>query len=487
VTGDPAGRERRSESALLAGCALAFALVGAVLLWPVLDGGFFADDWELWLADPRGYLGRAFFETRPYENYRPLQLVAVALSQSLFGYTTLPVHLANLGLHVALAVLVTRALLGFGASRAGAVLGGSYLCVSQLAASAVGGNDTMSLTLGTLAGSAALWWLTPSRASLPRPGPAAVAFAVSLLAKESSLGYLPLLAALVWLSHRSEAAGARRPVTWTVVFAVTALAYLALRSQAGGTLPDVANGEQMRLGWNVARNAALLAFAAVIPLPTTQVFLGAAARELAWPVAGGLSAAAVVALLCWGMTRAGKLAWLASLAAAAAVVLAPVLLLHHVSELYAYSVLPFVALAFGWSTGALVTRGASRARRVTAATLAALALCANAWAQHQDALGMRQSGDAAGALMAQLLPRLRELPPESVAVLVDPPGQPVNYSVFRVTGFRGVWLTKRQVREMTGRDDVRVRIAGPSAPRPEPCPSCVFFTLDGENRLVPMP
>jgi len=487
VTGDPPVLARRSESALLAACALAFALLGLALLGPVLDGGFFADDWELWLAAPREYLARAFFETRPYENYRPLQGLLVALSQTLFGRTTLPTHLVNLALHVALAVLVTRAVLGVGVSRTGAVLAGLYVCVSQLAASAVGGNDTMSLTLGTLAGSAALFWLAPFPGVRARPGAAAAAFAVSLFAKESSLGYLPILALLMWLHFRAEPNGARKAVTWTLVLAAVAVGYLALRAQAGGTLPDVASGEQMQVGTNVLRNLALLSVASVIPLPTTQVFLGAAAREWAWPIAGGLSAVAVVAFLCWGSVRAGKLPWLAAFCAAAICVLGPVLLLHHVSELYAYAVLPFVALAFGWSAGALLTRDGSRARRVTAAAVVAFALSANAWAQHQDARGMAESGGAAGALMTQLLDRLRSLPADSVAVLVDPPGLPPNYSVFRVTGFLGVWLTKRQVREMTGRDDVSVRIAATGAALPDPCPGCVFFTLDGENRLVPMP
>lgn len=484
MTGDPAVRARRSESALLAGCAFALALASLALLGPVLRGGFFADDWELHLVDPRGYLARAFFETRPYENYRPLQGLLVALSQMLFGYTTLPVHLVNLALHVALAVWVTRALLALGVSRAGAVLGGVYLGVSQLGASAVGGNDTLSLTLGTLAGSAALFWLAPLRDGPARPAAAAAAFAVSLLAKESSLGYLPVLGLLLWVQLRAEP---RKAAGWSLALAVIAFAYLRLRAHAGGTLPDLGSGEQMSVGWNVARNAGLLALAAVIPLPTTPIFLGAAAREWAWPVAGGLSAAAVVAFLCWGMTRARKLHWLAAFAAAAGVSLGPVLLLHHVSELYAYSVLPFVALPFGWSAGALVTRNASGPRRVTASVLIAFVLCANAWAQHEDARGMRRSGDAAAALMPQLLARLASLPPGGVAVLVDPPGQPTNYSVFRVTGFRGVALTGRQLREMTGRPDVSVRFVEAGAPLPGPCVGCVFLTLDPANRLVPMP
>ncbi len=468
-------------------CGLGFAVTGLALFYPVLNGAFFGDDWALYLAQPAAHISSAFSEARPFSTYRPIQLLLVATSQAFLGDSTLPVHLLNLALHTALAVLVVRALVSFGVPAVGAALGGLYITASQLAASAVGGNDTISLTLGTLAGSGALLLmcpLSPERAA--RPSLAAVAFAVALFSKESSVGYLPLLALLAWLRWARRAGGLRKVVLSTACFGAVTLLYLVLRARAGGAVPDLATNQYVRFGVHVFQNIALLGLAAVVPLSTTRIFVGLAEHRWLWPAAGALSALALVAFVTWGMARAGKLQLVASFALASVVLLSPVLLLVHVSELYAYAVLPLVAVLFGWSAGSLVTRGAGLAQRLAAA-FATLVLAANAWAAHEDALAMARNGVEARALMPQLLEHMRSLPPSGTAVLVEPPLDVPNYSVFQVSGFVGVLLPQEAIPEMTGRGDVQVRSVASGEPLPDPCPGCVFLTLAPGNRVVPMP
>ncbi len=293
------------------------------------------------------------------------------------------------------------------------------------------------------------------------------------------------MALVAWLRWAGSPEGARKAILWSACFGLLALGYLALRARAGGEVPDLASGRQMRAGMNVLSNAALLGFAALVPLPTTQIFVGLSEHRWPWPVAGALSALAVGASLAWGMMRDGKLRLVAGFALASVVLLSPVLFLIHVSELYAYAVLPFVALLFGWSAGILVTRGG--AERVAALVLVAGSLSANAWAAHQDARGMARSGELAAALMPQVLEHVRALPPGGTAVLVDPPFETPNYSGFQMSGFRGVLLAPRQIGEMTGRTDVRMLGVAPGEPLPDPCPGCAFLTLAPGNRVVPMP
>ena len=468
-------------------CAAAFAALGLLLLWPVLDGGFFADDWELWLAHPAQHLASAFGEVRPFGTYRPIQLALVAGSQALWPGTTVPVHVLNLALHVALCVGIARALAGFGAPLAGAVLGGTYAAVSQLAASAVGGNDTISLTLGTWAGFGALACLRPFEPERKaRPALAALSFAVALFAKESSVGFLPLLAAAAWWRWGRGSRDLHRLVSCLGAFCAITAVYLAVRHRAGGAAPDLLNNRFVHLGPHMLGNAALLGFAAVVPVSTTRVYLGALAHRWLWPAAGALSAFAWLAFTVWGMRRAGRLALLGAFAAAALVLFVPVLPLVHVSELYAYGALPLAALAFGWSSGALLQRG-SRAERAAALAFALFVLAANAWAAREDALGMAKSGREAAALMPQLVEELRALPPDGTAVLVDPPLDVPNYSVFQVSGFRGVLVSRQAARELSGRSDVDLVGLAPGEPRPEPCSGCVFFELASGNRIAPMP
>src|SRR2546425_9550172 len=100
-----AERRQRGGGILLGVWAAVFAALGLVLLAPVLSGGLFADDWEFLTSDPRRHILGAFFETHPYSLTRPIEWSLFALFQTLFGSTTLPMHLANLAIHVGLAVL----------------------------------------------------------------------------------------------------------------------------------------------------------------------------------------------------------------------------------------------------------------------------------------------------------------------------------------------------------------------------------------------
>jgi hypothetical protein len=465
--------------------AIAFAALGALVLGPALTGGFFADDWELHLVDPGAWIARSFFTARPYEMYRPLQLLLVAISQTLFGHsTTLPVHLVNLGAHAALAVVVLRALESLGAPRTGAWIGGLYLTVSQLAASSVGGNDTISLTLATLAGSVALFAMSPlARRARGFPLAAVAAYVLALLSKESSLGYLPLLCLLAWLRFRSADRGARKAALVAVCLVAITAVYLAVRASAGGTLPDFAAGDQMRVGGNLPRNAALLGVAAVVPIPTTWIYLGAVTGRWLWPIAGGISALAVVAFVFAGLARAGRLTAGALWLGASATLLAPVLSLVHVSELYAYAALPFTALVFGWSAGSLLD---SPRLRPWAAAFVAFVLVSNGWAAHQDAVGLARSGAISGQLMPELIQQLNALPPGGSLVEVERPPDGPTYSGFQSSGFALVTLTYRQIHDMTGRSDVQVLRVSAGEPLPDPCAACVFVTLSSDDRLVPL-
>jgi hypothetical protein len=480
------GRARERGGVFLLGWALGFALLGAVLLGPVLDGGFFSDDWELYLGEPTAHLAHAFAEARPYEMYRPLQLLAYGVSESLFGYTTLPVHLLNLALHAGLAVAVLRTLLALGAPLRAAVLGGAYLTVSQLAGATVGGNDTISLTGATLAGSVAVFLASP----LARPGvgPRALALVllvVALLSKESALGYLPLVVLAAGLRFTREPNGLAKAALFAGCAVALTLAYLAVRAQSGGGVPDLEHGQQMRIGPNVFRNVALLAVAAVIPLRTTWVFVGMAQGRWLWPVLGVLSAVAVASFIVWGLPRGRRLLLVAIGIGAAGIVLSPTLLLLHISELYAYAILPFTALAFGWSANALLD-STQRWLRHGVAAFAGLALASNAWALHADSRGMAQSGALADKLMPQVLERMHQLPSGGTLVLVDPPDSEIHYSGFHLTGFKTVALAPREVPEVTGRGDVHQLWVRAGAGLPQPCELCTYVTLGaGGDEVVP--
>ena len=166
-----------------------FLALTLALYAPVLSGKPYVDDWVYVLADPARHILGAFGELHPYGFYRPLPLCLVALLQLAGRGSPVPIHVLQCVLHALIAVLVVSIAIRRGIPRGWAILAGLFMTASQCAAGAVGGYDTLSLTLSTLLGMTSL-------SLLIGPGrywAAAAAFLGSLLCKESGLGYLPLL------------------------------------------------------------------------------------------------------------------------------------------------------------------------------------------------------------------------------------------------------------------------------------------------------
>lgn len=467
-------------------CLAVYAHAGLALIGPVLSGRFFADDWELYLPHPAPHILRSFLEPSPYDLYRPLQLSLIALSNTLFGPTTLPVHLLNLVCHVLVALLVTRVLRGMGAGHAAAGLGGGYVIVSQLACSAVGGNDTISLTMSVLFGSVSLWWMS-GLGRPPRPGVSCVAFALALLSKESALGYLPLLSALAWRTGRGLAV---RP-PWArlaLIGAPTAitLLYLGWRSHVGASTPLFHADPRMQLGANIPRNLAQLGLAALVPVPTTWIYTGATLHRWLWPALGALSAVLLATFLAVGV-RSGigrGRAWVWGLAGLVSI--APTLPLRHVSELYAYSLVPVLGVLFGLAAGSVVERADRLARRLGACSLLVVVLGGNALSSRWDASAMNRNGEYSGRLLERILGRIRAMPHRSTLVLVDPKLDAPNYSEFQMKGFRGAALSPEQFFRLTGRRDVAVRNTSHFDPFPADLPGPAVFTVLEDGDMVPL-
>src|SRR6267142_3282649 len=149
-----------------------FLALTLALYAPVLGGKPFLDDWVYVLAEPTRHILGAFRELHPWNFYRPLPLSIVAILQLAGHGSPVPIHLLQCVLHALIAVLVVSIAIRRGIPREGAVLAGLFLTTSQCAVAAVGGYDTISLTLSTLLG------LTSLRLLLEpdRYGAAAAAF-----------------------------------------------------------------------------------------------------------------------------------------------------------------------------------------------------------------------------------------------------------------------------------------------------------------------
>lgn len=457
-------------------------LLSLVVLGPVLDGPFFCDDFHFALDDPPRHVLGSFGELHPYRLYRPLQLSIVALSQTIFGSTTLPVHVATLGVHLALVALVLRMAGSLGWSPIATTATVLWLSASQLLPPAVGGNDTISLVLGTALGSLAAWWLwpVPARGECPRRIPyALLAFALALLSKESSLGALPVLLTLLAVPPREPARGT---VPAAIALVGIAAGYLALRASLGADGPRFGPGGDWMAGVNVPVNAIQLIVAALLPMSTVDVFSAVVRQEWSTVLLAAAALLAVAVLLLAGPGARRVPVLLGALAVSLAAV-APVLPMKHVSELYAYGLLPPVALALGAAVGGLWSRSGRLRRIGLAGALAGLLLLQAdaAWRKSRD---MAENGRRAGPLMARLIRAAMEQPHGGTLVLVEPVHARPQYSVFQMDGFR---LTPpEEIVRLSGRSDLRVIHLPADAPlRAQPASTdALWLTLEGD---VPVP
>ena len=236
---DPAASRtyaRTALAALLLATALAFA--------PGLRNGFVWDDVQLIVANAaplsldtlRDAFGRHFWDTAGFtlsgraHFYRPVVTLAYALTRALFGAGPAGFHLLNLAAHLAVVALafdhVRRRLDPDGRSPMAPV-------ASAVAVAAFALHPSRAESVAWASGAPDLWAalllllalrLDPSR----RPLPAALAFALALLSKES-VAFVPAALAVDALCLRP--ASERRPHLRgaAVLFAVL-LAVLALRA-----------------------------------------------------------------------------------------------------------------------------------------------------------------------------------------------------------------------------------------------------------------
>jgi hypothetical protein len=421
--------------------------VQLLLMGPCLNGRFFCDDWEFLLADPCRMIGQAFFVPSPYDLYRPLQLLAVAASQCWLGSGTLPIHLLVALFHAATCVIVWRITQAWVGSRLAAWLAVALLTVSQLSITAVAGNDTLSLVMGTGAGVLAFWLV--SRGSSHSVVPSLAVLVIALLSKESSIGYsMGLIGWGVWRAAdpRTRAAGV---LTATGALVLTAV-YLLWRGHVTGWTPGLDPNPGFQFGPQVVTHLAMLLLPVFLPSSTTWTFLTVQAGHRLLPALAVLASVACWLIVLRSAVRQVGARRSAALLALSVSGLIAVLPLRHVSELYAYAALPGLAILFGVAMFGLLAR--HDRRRLLIGLALVVWLAGQAFFAREKAGQMYANGESAAALARGLRTAAATWPHGSKVVMVDDVDPRAQYSLFRMAGVR--LLPPEEVGRVVGRADI---------------------------------
>jgi len=377
-----------------------------------------------------------------------------------------------------------------------AVLAAIFFLVAQANAIAVLSIDTLSSICATLFGLITLWLLVPGDFSaesvalrrLSQYCFAPLTFLLSLLSKESGVSVWPM--AVVCLAAFPEVAHSK-PIDWrrkrqlilvALPLLLVLLLYLVLRSATGATPAEIGQGPyQFRVGLNIPSNLAMVLGAALTPVSTVSIMNALSRGDTAFLLAAGLVTGGSFLVAVYGLWCDGR-SWLWLTASTFAVLsLFPMVMLNHVSEMYAYAAMPFAGMLLGGGWAAALER--LRARRpvfvLGSIGLAGLLLLNVAGIQSKAHL-MVANGEAVQRILLQLKEFIPAIPANGRLLLINPPS-PVrsSYSVFVVNGFDVFEGRRETVYKSGDRSDFGVRIVDAEALTPEMLtPETLAVTLE---------
>jgi hypothetical protein len=450
-------------------------VIGLVIYYPGFIIQYYGDDY----MHAFDYLTRNVLYFATHENpytfwYRPFQGGVMVAIQNYFGVNPAPVHLTALILHVLLSWIVYWAMIRFGFSRLQAILASLFILFSQANSHAVLSNDCLSQVFGGFWGYLGLIWLglalprleehhrpTALRLNLFLYSLSVLAFLLALASKESSTSFFIIIMMLIsWDCLRSDYR--HKLVTLAVrvlPYLVVAAVYFAQRSFVIDNPPAFGSGKyNFRLGLNVAQNLAQFGFSALVSASSVSVFTSLAQGRLVF-LAGAIGGTLLLmGAVARGIWISGQRARAGLMALFAVIAMFPMAGLNHVSELYTYNAMPFISVLVGLGLGSLIGASKSRASRILLWVLFAVLLISNAGAIREKAQLMRQNGERSAVLMQQIVPYIRTLPPHGELLLVNPPQDIIEYSVYHIRGFNIFRDARHRIKLEASREDIRVRI-----------------------------
>lgn len=437
---------------------------------------YYADDFQfVYDSDSPGPL-HYFGHENPHNSfYRPIQAAYLAVVQRAGGLDTFPIHLMQILMHALLSWLVYLGMLRLSFTRTQAGLGSLFMLASQASVHAVLSNDTLSQVGSALFGTAAVLVLFVAPGKGAHRGGVRSAnrtvllislllFTLGLLSKESGVAYLAiLLVALAVIEWRDQ--GRIRLLGFlyrSIPFVLVTVAYLIIRSQIVDSQLTVGPERyQLNFGINIIKNLLMFLAAASIPFSTVDVFIAVAERNRALLGLVALTTSLLLGLTALGLWRLrDRWRLFLLLGAFGMISLFPVFLLNKTSELYVYNAMPFFAVIVGSGLGALLS--GSRAKPIVRNSLLAFlaVVLAVQIASIQSKISyMLETAGRATWLVAQISSQVGHVPLGGTLVLVNPPPDTPEYSVFVMNGFNALRDGLFRINQVSGRNDFDVRIA----------------------------
>jgi len=456
---------------------LILSAIGFAIYFSGLTISYYGDDFGYVFAAPSTKILYYFSHRNPnHQFYRPINSSILAIIQHFCGLKTWPMHLINILFHVLLSWLVYLFMIKQRFSKSSTVAGSVFMVVSQANAMAVLSNDTFSQICGTFFGCATLWLLDRSLATSeghrdgPSPGVSysfyllsLCAFSISLLSKETSVSFLPLSFGVLLIRNwdrKNRRFILRRSTIEMVPFIALTILYALVRWPLGLGQPAAGQeGYNFHVGFNVVRNFTLFLMSAAVPISSARAFSLVYNRHFTAALSVAILSFAVILVVLYGVWRSGRHRFFLLVGGFALVALFPAILLGHISELYLYNAMPFLAVLVGAGLGRLLDLNRARSLRFAASTaIFTLLFASHVIAIQSKASLMEENGERATELLQQIQPYLARVPKNGKLFLVNPASSQVEYSVFLLNGFNVLRYGENIINQIANRHDFRVEV-----------------------------
>jgi hypothetical protein len=435
------------------------------------------------------------------EFYRPLEFFSLLLIQNQFTLNTFPVHFIALIMHVLLALLVYVFMVDLKFTKIQACLASLFMLFSQANVNAIASNDTLSQIGSALFGFFSLWlvyrYCAVQSMSMYNKFRArsyyilsVVFVALACLSKEMGVGFFPIIVITI-IIMRSRQKSQRlflRVFFCCVPFVVLAIGYLLLRESVTNLEPVFGPGRyNLGPGINIFRNIIVLLFMSFLPVSSVFVYTVFTNGSMVERGAILLLTAALVLLFLQGIRSSPRqyrifLVWCIFFV----LIVSPIVIFNHVSELHTYNGMPIVAAFFGLGVGALFMT--SKKNVFTKAALMCftfLFFTSNILAINSKLQMMVKSAERCNELISNIKPFLKKVPYGGTLVLNNPPGTITEYSIFVMHGFNSLKGGAMRLNQLAKRFDFKTEITSePIIKQKSYCERCLVLGLRGETTEV---
>ncbi len=465
--------------------------------------GYYGDSFRYIFNDPENRLLYFFAHPNPYDPfYRPTMFLVVMISQALEGTNTYILHSVHFLTHILCAFLVYVGTRTVTKSVFAALVAGLYMLFAESNGYAIFNNGALSQILGTLPGYCALWLLYKFYAETEHKARnyalSVLCFVLAIMAKETSMSFLPMACALIAMMHSAGKLRAfSTPVFWQkslrdgAIFVVLGMTFLLVRKYVIGIEGQPAFGAaryEMNIGKNLLINPLQTLFAVFQPLSTADVFGAVKYRDWVLLTLAVVFFAVIASVLVFGLVKAWREERLRTVIAGCWCLLPfsmmPMIFLNHVSELYSYNTLPLLALLLGLSVSVLWEHIPNLSIRAALGTGFVLLMAINAASLQRKIDGMKNNARLASTLLPQVLPIVREMPQNGHLVLVNTVNPRFEYSIIHQRGFNVFRYATCVFQERANRHDVNIYVIEPDSVLEKPLHTATILALQNDTTVI---